>query len=215
MEFAHAAHHRLAGLGIHPHLKRRVLRLEFRQRLVQLLGSRGVPRLNRNRDDGLGRENRLEGYRLFLIAKGVARSRFLHAGYSDDIARPHVVYALALVGIHPEKPGEALTVPSRGVPQAVAHLGPAAIDPQVREPPAPIYLHLEDQSGKRRILSGWTRNGFFLSGRETARGAAHPPEMADNPPRRPAATAPLCSSMMSRKKQARVRPRARRAARPS
>jgi len=108
--------------------------------------------------------------------QGVAGGGGLETGGRDDVSGDRLVEPLALVGVHPEDPGELLLTAARRVEQCFAGADPAGVDPEVGQPAVLSGHDLERQRAERRadprlaqLVPAGARVGAF-DGRHIGRG---------------------------------------------
>ena len=151
VQHAHAAHQGLPGLGVHFPVKRRVLALEHRERVDQLLFVGRRLGLDGSADDGLGKLDGLQENRVLRVAERVAGDRFLRSDDGDDVTGVGEIEGVLAgwIGVHVIKLGqEFLRVPA-GVVNAAIRLGLARVNAKIIQLAVRVGLNLEHQCGKR------------------------------------------------------------------
>ena len=138
-------------VGLHP--EGRVLGLQLAQALAQLLLVGLGARLDRERDDRLGEDHRLEHDRLLLVADRVARRDAAEADGGGDVARVDFLDLLALVRVHLEETADALGLALGRVVDHRARGHHARVDADEGELADERVGHdLERERGERRLV---------------------------------------------------------------
>src|SRR5581483_11522984 len=151
VQFAHAGDDRLAGFMIGRNIERRIFLGQTTQRHAQLVLIGARLRLNRDANNGSGKFDRFQNYRLVFVADGVAGRHLLHAADGDDFASAGDLNIFALVRVHAHQAADALFVVLRGVVRVGTRLDRAAVNPHERKLAEVLVSHnLEYESAERR-----------------------------------------------------------------
>ena len=133
MEFAHAGNDSLAGLLVGRHLKSRVLLGESTQANGHLLLVGLGSRLDRHRDNRLGKGWRFESEIQIAGAESVPRDDVLDPDHRADVAGIHLGDVVATIGLHDHETADAFRPAGSRVEERAALLDGTGVNPYENE----------------------------------------------------------------------------------
>ena len=129
------------------------------ERVAELLAVVGAFRLDRHRDDRLGKFDRLQQNRLAGVAERVAGDRLAQPDHADDVAGPGLVDLLFFLRrVNPPQLRDVFLLVLARVQHARVRLERARVDPHPRQVARLVRQHLEHQPAERLLRIGLPLN---------------------------------------------------------
>ncbi len=161
VQLTHARNRRLTALVVVAVGEARILPLQRIQRVDQPVLVGVGPRLDRKRDDRIGKLQPLQHDRILRVAQRVAGQRVLQAHKGHDVPGGGFVHRDALFRVKLPDPGNVLFLVLRAVEHARARLQHAAVHPREMQVAMFVRDDLEHQGRERLVRVRMAVDGLF------------------------------------------------------
>ena len=167
MQLAHAADDGLSAVGVGVNLEGGIFLGQLGKRHAHFFLIGFGLGLDRDRNHGNRKGNRLESDGMLFVADGVAGRNVLQADRGANIARQNFVDVFALVGVHLEQTPNALAASAAGVEHRIARLELAGVDANKGQLADKRVSHDLESQRRKRLAVGRLAGDHFAVVRDS------------------------------------------------